>query len=195
MTTETDPRSAFETIVRASSYMTLATADPTGRPWASPVWFASTDCQEFFWVSSPQTRHSQNLAVRPELAISIFDSHQVPYTSQGVYVAAIGEAVPESELDAGLEVYSGVSRERGLPEWDRSKVLAPAKPRLYRGVGDRAIHPGAGRHQDAGAAHVDRKRPRGRSHGGADQPRNAGVRRDGSGPDRSRPSRPSWRCG
>ena len=70
--------------------------------------------------------------MRPELAISIFDSHQVPYTGQGIYVSAIGEAVPKPELDAGLAVYSGVSRERGLPEWDRSKVLAPAKPRLYR---------------------------------------------------------------
>jgi hypothetical protein len=83
-------------------------------------------------VSSPQTRHSQNLAARPELAISIFDSHQAPYSGQGVYVSAMGEAMPESELDAGLEIYSGVSRERGLPEWDRSRVLAPAKPRLYR---------------------------------------------------------------
>lgn len=131
MTTETDPRSAFEAIVRASSYMTLATADPTGLPWASPVWFASTDCLQFFWVSSPQARHSQNLAARPELAISIYDSRQPPYSGQGVYVSAIGDTVPESELDVGLEVFSGVSRDRGLPEWDRSKVLPPAKHRLY----------------------------------------------------------------
>ena len=132
MTTETDPHSAFEAIVRASSYMTLATADPTGLPWASPVWFASSDCRQFFWASSPQTRHSQNLAARPELAISIFDSSQPPYSGQGVYVSAIGEAVPESEIDAGLEVYSGVSQERGLPEWDRFEVMPPAKHRLYR---------------------------------------------------------------
>jgi hypothetical protein len=132
MTTDSAVRDAFEAIVRASSYMTLATADPTGRPWASPVWFASTDCHEFFWVSSPQARHSQNLAARPELAISIFDSGQAPYSGQGVYVSAVAETVPESELEAGLEVYSGVSLERGLPAWDRSKVLPPAKPRLYR---------------------------------------------------------------
>ena len=28
-------------IVDASSYMTLATADHEGRPWASPTWFAA----------------------------------------------------------------------------------------------------------------------------------------------------------
>jgi hypothetical protein len=68
------------------------------------------------------------------LAISIFDSRQPPYSGQGVYVSAVGETVPESELDAGLEVYSGVSRQRGLPGWDRSKVTSPAKHRLYRAV-------------------------------------------------------------
>jgi pyridoxine/pyridoxamine 5'-phosphate oxidase len=132
MTTDNNERAAFEAIVSASSYMTLATADATGRPWASPVWFASTDFRQLFWVSSPDARHSQNLAARPELAISIFDSRQPPYSGQGVYVSASGEMVPESEIDAGLEVYSAVSRQRGLPEWDRSKVTSPAKHRLYR---------------------------------------------------------------
>ena len=132
MTTDNNERAALEAIVSASSYMTLATADAAGLPWASPVWFASTDCRQFFWVSSPDARHSQNLAARPELAISIFDSRQPPYSGQGVYVSATGEAVPESEIDAGLEVYSGVSRLRGLPEWDRSKVTSPARHRLYR---------------------------------------------------------------
>jgi len=132
MTTDDNDRAAFEAIVGASSYMILATADATGLPWASPVWFASTDFRQFFWVSSPHARHSQNLAARPELAISIFDSRQPPYSGQGVYVSATGEAVPEPEIDAALEVYSGVSRQRGLPEWDRSKVTSPAKHRLYR---------------------------------------------------------------
>jgi nitroimidazol reductase NimA-like FMN-containing flavoprotein (pyridoxamine 5'-phosphate oxidase superfamily) len=112
--------------------MILATADGTGLPWASPVWFASIDFRQFYWVSSPQARHSHNLAARPELAISIFDSRQPPNSGEGVYVSATGETVPEPEIDAGLEVYSGVSRQRGLPEWDRSKVTSPAKHRLYR---------------------------------------------------------------
>ena len=132
MTTDDNERAAFEAIVGASSYMTLATGDATGLPWASPVWFASTDFRQFYWVSSPQARHSQNLAARPELAMSVFDSRQPPYSGQGVYVSATGEMVPESEIDAGLEVYSAVSRQRGLPEWDRSKVTSPTKHRLYR---------------------------------------------------------------
>ena len=62
-------REAVQAIIDANSYMTLATADEHGRPWASPVWFATVDYLELVWVSSPEARHSRNLAVRPELAI------------------------------------------------------------------------------------------------------------------------------
>ena len=61
----TDLRALLTTIVDANRYMTLATADETERPWASPVWFATADYRELFWVSKPEARHSRNLAVRP----------------------------------------------------------------------------------------------------------------------------------
>jgi nitroimidazol reductase NimA-like FMN-containing flavoprotein (pyridoxamine 5'-phosphate oxidase superfamily) len=57
-------------IVDANRYMTLATADEDGRPWASPVWFATIDRRELFWVSRPDARHSRNIAERPELRSS-----------------------------------------------------------------------------------------------------------------------------
>jgi len=132
MSTGIEPRGAFERIVRAGTYMTLATADANGLPWASPVWFATADFREYFWASSPEARHSHNLAARPELAIAIFDSRQAPGTGQGVYVAAIGAPVPESELDHGLAVYA--AQDESLPAWTRADVLPPAKHRLYRAV-------------------------------------------------------------
>ena len=132
MATSTDPRAAFEAIVRANQFMVLATADAEGVPWASPVWFATTSFREYYWVSSPDARHSRNLAVRPELAMSIYDSRQPPLTGLGVYVAATAVQVPESALDEGLDVYSEVSRQSGMASWERSTVLPPAKHRLYR---------------------------------------------------------------
>ncbi|HWM22686.1 MAG TPA: pyridoxamine 5'-phosphate oxidase family protein, partial [Ilumatobacteraceae bacterium] len=54
-------------ILDANRYMTLATADESGVPWASPVWFASADYRAFFWVSAPGARHSRNLAARPQV--------------------------------------------------------------------------------------------------------------------------------
>jgi hypothetical protein len=47
-------------IIDVSLYMTLATADDAGRPWASPVDFAHEGYAEFLWVSSPQATHSLN---------------------------------------------------------------------------------------------------------------------------------------
>jgi len=125
---------ALKAIVDANQYMTLATADEDGLPWASPVWFASIDYRELFWVSSPEARHSRNLAVRPEVAIAIFDSRQPSGTGQGVYISATAEQVPESEIERGLGVFSSVSEAKGAGTWNRSDVQAPARLRLYHAV-------------------------------------------------------------
>jgi pyridoxine/pyridoxamine 5'-phosphate oxidase len=120
-----------EAIIDANSYMTLATADEHGNPWASPVWYASADYREFIWVSSPQARHSQNLALRPELAIVIFDSQQRPGTGEAVYISARAEQVPEPDLDRCLGIFSTVSQGQGLAAWNRPDVEPPARLRLY----------------------------------------------------------------
>jgi pyridoxine/pyridoxamine 5'-phosphate oxidase len=122
----------LKAIVDGTAYMTLATADESGRPWASPVWFATEDYREFFWASSPSARHSRNIASRPEVAVTIFDTGQRPGTGEGVYVAAIAEQVPEDELDRSLAVYAAVSVAQGLRAWSRADVEPPAKHRLYR---------------------------------------------------------------
>ena len=118
-------------ILDANAYMTLATADRRGNPWASPVWYASADYREFVWVSSPEARHSRNIAVRPELAIVIFDSQQRPGTGEAVYVSARAELVPDHDLDRCLDIFSAVSRRQGLAVWERQAVQPPARLRLY----------------------------------------------------------------
>ena len=72
--TEEDLAAVARSIVDSGSYMTLATADEAGRPWASPVWYAPSAYREYYWVSSPEARHSRNLAARTQLSIVIFDS-------------------------------------------------------------------------------------------------------------------------
>src|SRR5215211_3043194 len=69
-----DPATVAREIIDANRYMTLATADGDGRPWASPVWYAHQGYTDLYWVSRPEARHSRNLAVRPEVGIVIFDS-------------------------------------------------------------------------------------------------------------------------
>ena len=70
-------------IIEANRYLVLATADATGRPWSSPVYFAHIDFSEFFWLSLPDVTHSRNIAARPEVGIVVFDSQVAIGTGQG----------------------------------------------------------------------------------------------------------------
>ena len=119
-------------IVDANRYMTLATADSDGRPWASPVWFAHRAYTDFVWVSKPGALHSRNLASRPEVGIVIFDSTVVPGEGEAVYVEAVARELDGVERDEALTVFARRSHAQGLAEWTIADVTAPARHRLYR---------------------------------------------------------------
>jgi hypothetical protein len=116
-------------IVDSDRFMTLATADGDGAPWASPVWYAPHEYREFFWVSKPGARHSQNLAGRPELAIVIFDSHLTGGWN-ALYMSAVAEEL--EDVEQGVGIFSRRSQEQGFPPWTSDQVLPPAPHRLYR---------------------------------------------------------------
>lgn len=125
-----NPDEVAREIIDANRYLTLATADESGLPWASPVWYAHAGYREFFWVSKPGARHSQNLAARPEVGVVIFDSH-VPGTGRSVYMEATAEQVEDGELERGMEIFNARSAAQGLPAWAPDDVRPPARHRLY----------------------------------------------------------------
>ncbi len=126
-----DPESA-RALIDANAYMTLATSDGDGRPWASPVWFAHDGYTTFLWVSRPGARHSQNLEGRPQLAIVIFDSTVPEGEGQAVYMEAEAELVPPEEQADAMDVFVRRSVARGGEVWTVEDVTAPAPHRLYR---------------------------------------------------------------
>lgn len=118
-------------IVDANVYMTLATADTEGLPWASPVWFAHEDHMRFLWVSKPEARHSRNLAVRPQAAIVIFDSTVAEGAAEAVYLEVEAEQVSEDDEERCIGVVSHRSEAFGWPSWSVEDVRPPARLRLY----------------------------------------------------------------
>jgi nitroimidazol reductase NimA-like FMN-containing flavoprotein (pyridoxamine 5'-phosphate oxidase superfamily) len=128
-TSDPDLVAIARSIIDSNRYMTLATADEHGQPWASPVWYAPEGYRQLFWVSKPEARHSRNLAARPELAIVIFDSHRAGGWN-ALYMAAMAEEL--TDVDEGIETFSQRSQAQGLPAWTRGDVLPPARHRLYR---------------------------------------------------------------
>jgi len=131
MTHPEELRTIARSIIDSNRYMTLATADETGLPWVSPVWYAQAQYREFFWVSSPQARHSRNLATRPDLAIVIFDSHQ-PGGWHAVYMSAVAEELVGVDVDEGIEIFSRRSEAQEMRAWTPEDVRPPARHRLYR---------------------------------------------------------------
>ncbi len=128
------PADAARRLIEANSYMTLATADSAGRPWATPVWFAhaAVDGDEFVWVSRPGARHSQNIAGRPAVAIAIFDSTVPLGGAAAVYVEAVASEVAADERAAALAVYNERSVARDIRPWQEADVTGFAPHRLYR---------------------------------------------------------------
>jgi nitroimidazol reductase NimA-like FMN-containing flavoprotein (pyridoxamine 5'-phosphate oxidase superfamily) len=126
----TDHAAMARGLIDENVYMVLGTADARGVPWGSPVFFSPHDYREFYWVSSPDTRHSRNLAERAEISIVIFDSRTVVGTAEAVYVAGTAQQVPDDELGPAAAIYN--SR---LPEkrhFMAEELVDPGLFRLYR---------------------------------------------------------------
>ncbi len=120
-------------IIDSNQYMTLATADADGRPWASPVWFAHERYTEFVWVSKPEARHSRNLSTRPQAGIVLFDSTVPMGGARAVYLEASVERLEEeAEAERYIAVFSRRSQELGGVAWGVEEISPPAALRLYR---------------------------------------------------------------
>jgi hypothetical protein len=145
MNRQDDLGAVARTIIDSTMYMVLGTADASGRPWVSPVWFASAGYTQFYWVSSPEATHSRNLAARPHFSIVIFDSQAPIDTGQGVYVSAVAEELAGADVDRGIDIFSRSSLAHEGREWTLDDVRAPAPYRLYRATASEhsVLDPGA----------------------------------------------------
>lgn len=121
-------------ILDANAYLTLATADAAGRPWATPVWFAVRDLREFVWVSRPTRRHSENIGARAEVALAVYDSTTPVGEATAVYAEALAEPVPEDALDDALAVLNAGCEASGLRPWAIGSVTGAAPHRLFHAI-------------------------------------------------------------
>jgi uncharacterized protein YhbP (UPF0306 family) len=123
-------------IIDKSLYMVVATSDPSGQPWASPVYYAPSDYRDFFWISQPDATHSENLRERREVGIAIFDSSQPIGTGDGVYVLGVAREIPAHETAEGIEIFSKRSVSHRGEEISVEDVSPPARHRLYQATAE-----------------------------------------------------------
>jgi hypothetical protein len=87
-------------VIDANHYMTPATREPDGGPRLSPVYYTAARYTDFYWISSPQARHSRNVVDRPEVELVIFDSTVAVGEGEAVYVSATARPIRDDELEA-----------------------------------------------------------------------------------------------
>jgi uncharacterized protein YhbP (UPF0306 family) len=118
-------------ILADTSYVVLATADPRGDPWATPVWFASEGLDRLFWASWPGSRHSRLIEQRPEVALTVFDSTAVPNQGTAFYATAEARQCSAAELDHGLTVFNRRAAAQGIGGLTRERITGESRLRLY----------------------------------------------------------------
>lgn len=127
----TNYRAHARGILETTSYMVLATADDTGPPWATPVWFAADGLDRLYWLSWPGSRHSVLIERRPEIALTVFDSTVVPNTGTAFYATAHARQCTEQELAKALPIYNRRSLAEDIGEFTHSHVTGHSRLRLY----------------------------------------------------------------
>jgi len=119
-------------IIDANLYMTLGTVGDDGSPWVTPVYYSVGEYTAFYWVSSPETTHSRNIAARPDVSIVIFNSQTPIGTAQAVYMSGVAEMLTGVDRDRGIEVFSRGANVQGARNWTADRVQPPARLRLFR---------------------------------------------------------------
>lgn len=118
-------------LLARNAYLVLGTVGADGRPWTTPVYFAADGTTDFYWVSSPQARHSRNLAARPAVSLVVFDSTVPPYHGRALYADGAAHELGPDELDPALRCYPGPADRGGSPV-TAEDVIGAAPWRLYR---------------------------------------------------------------
>jgi hypothetical protein len=76
-------------------YLVLGTVDPAGSPWVTPVFYAADGERRVIWVSSPDSRHSRNIAACPTVAITVFDTNAPIGGAEALYLEATASLVDD----------------------------------------------------------------------------------------------------
>ena len=116
-------------VIDANHYMTLGTQSAGGRMRLSPVYYTAARYTDFYWLSSPEARHSRNVAEHPGVELVIYDSTAAVGAGEAVYVTATARRIGDEEVD---EVIGEAFHPRaGARAFGADEMRGDADLRLY----------------------------------------------------------------
>ncbi len=89
----------LRTFLNTVQFMVLAVTLDDGTPWAVPVKLQAWDGKAFEWDSKVDTVHSRALAVRPRVALTMYEKESD--RQFGFYATATAELVRQDERGYG----------------------------------------------------------------------------------------------
>jgi len=134
MTNRPAPDVQARMLIETNRYMVLGTVDPDGRPRVSPVYYAPDGYHTLYWISSPDSHHSRNIAERPAVSMVIFESAAPIGTAQAVYLKANAAPVSDDELDQHTDVACRPRFPEQQQPYPAARLRAPGPLRLYRAI-------------------------------------------------------------
>ena len=101
-----DLRKLIKEYIKKTRMIQIATSIGN-QPWAFTVYFAHDEDLNFYWISKPSTRHSQEIMKNPKIAGAIVYDQQ-PYPKKGVrglQFEGIAELLSGEEEQAASKLY------------------------------------------------------------------------------------------
>lgn len=119
-------------ILEANLYLVLGTTEPDGSARVSPVWFTHVGGRQLYWVSSPNARHSHNIARVPAVSCVVFDSTRPPGQGAAAYLTGSAAQVEDDALAAESEIAFATAERRGARHFGAHELSGEGPMRLYR---------------------------------------------------------------
>jgi len=87
--------------------LSLATNDPSGHPHACNIQYAVNEKLEMFWVSSPNSEHSQNIQTNPHAAATIYGHDDRAQNIHGLQIRGTVESLSDpADCNVAYELYT-----------------------------------------------------------------------------------------
>lgn len=94
-----------KSIICKNNYLTLATCDLKGKPWAATLYYAYDKNFNFYFISASDSLHVNHIKENENVALAIFDSHAKVGEGDGVQIEGVAHRLSVVELPHALTVY------------------------------------------------------------------------------------------
>jgi hypothetical protein len=93
------------------------------------VYFSHGGYRDMYWISSPETEHSKNIAVRPDVSIVVFDSSVPIGHAEAVYMRGRAREVIDPTDEQCATAFR--ARFEEVKSFTPDELRGPAKLHLY----------------------------------------------------------------